>query len=135
MKKNLNSKIALIVVVLLVCVYGIIGIPSGFTGKALLASITNRIHLGLDLRGGAHLIIQVKVEEALSDETDSTVGRINQALKAATYAGTAVQARPGHTAGGARLRHHGGAGRQVRSLLDDKFPISTTSQAATATAR
>ena len=48
MKKNLNSKIALIVAVLLVCVYGIVGIPSGFTGKALLASITNRIHLGLD---------------------------------------------------------------------------------------
>ena len=57
MKKNLNSKIALIVAVLLVCLYGIFGIPSGFSGKALMDAMTKRIHLGLDLRGGAHLIL------------------------------------------------------------------------------
>ena len=34
MKKNLKNKIALIVAVLLVFVYGIFGIPSGFTGKS-----------------------------------------------------------------------------------------------------
>ncbi len=36
MKKNLNNKILLIVAVLLVCVYGILGVPSGVTGKALM---------------------------------------------------------------------------------------------------
>jgi len=61
MKKNLNSKIALIIAVLLICVYGIIGIPSGFSGQALKDSLTRRIHLGLDLRGGAHLILEVVV--------------------------------------------------------------------------
>jgi preprotein translocase subunit SecD len=63
MKKNLNSKIALIVAVLVVCVYGIFGVPSGFTGKALTEAMTKRIHLGLDLRGGAHLILQVVVRK------------------------------------------------------------------------
>ncbi len=81
MKKNLNGRIALIVAVLVVFIYGIFGIPSGFSGQALLASITKRIHLGLDLRGGAHLILQVVVSEAVSAETDSTVGRIQQNLK------------------------------------------------------
>jgi preprotein translocase subunit SecD len=45
--------------------------------------MTKRIHLGLDLRGGAHLILQVVVLEAVSAETDNTVGRIQQDLKTA----------------------------------------------------
>ena len=83
MKKNLNNKILLIVAVLVICIYGIFGVPSGFTGKALVEAMTKRIHLGLDLRGGAHLILQVKVEEAVNAETDNTVARIQQDLKTA----------------------------------------------------
>ena len=37
--------------------------------------MSSRIHLGLDLRGGAHLILQVVVSEAVSAETDNTVAR------------------------------------------------------------
>ncbi len=84
MKKNLNGKIALIVAVLAICVYGIFGIPSGFTGKDLGDALTKRIHLGLDLRGGAHLILQVEVQEAVNAETDNTVQRIEQDLKGAS---------------------------------------------------
>jgi preprotein translocase subunit SecD len=83
MKKNLNNKIALIVVVLAICVYGIFGVPSGLSGKDLGAAITKRIHLGLDLKGGAHLILQVKVLEAVNAETDNTVARVQQDLKTA----------------------------------------------------
>ncbi len=83
MKKNLKNRIALIVGVLLVCLYGIFGTPSGITGKALLESMTKRIHLGLDLQGGVHLVVQVQVLEAVSDETDSVVARIQQDMKAA----------------------------------------------------
>ena len=35
MKKNLKNKIALIIAVLLIFLYGIFGIPSGLSGKAL----------------------------------------------------------------------------------------------------
>ncbi len=83
MKKNLKNKVALIIAVLLVCVYGIVGTPSGFSGKALLESMTRRIHLGLDLQGGVHLVLQVMVQEAVGDETDSAVSRIQQDLKGA----------------------------------------------------
>jgi len=83
MKKNLKNKIALIVAVVVIFVYGIFGVPSGITGNALKESLTKRIHLGLDLRGGAHLILQVEVQEAVSAETDNTVGRIQQDLKTA----------------------------------------------------
>jgi preprotein translocase subunit SecD len=83
MKKNLNNKIALIAAVLVICVYGIFGVPSGFTGKALTEAMTKRIHLGLDLRGGVHLILQVVVADAVNAETDNMVARVQQDLKTA----------------------------------------------------
>jgi preprotein translocase subunit SecD len=90
MKKNLNSKIALIIAVLLICVYGIIGIPSGFSGHALKDALTRRIHLGLDLRGGAHLILEVVVSEAVNAETDNMVGLVQQELRKAHLTFTRV---------------------------------------------
>ena len=81
MRKNLTSKTILIVAVLVVCVLGITGIPSGFSGSALKASILDRIHLGLDLKGGTHLILQVVVDEAVSTTTDSDAAHIQQDLQ------------------------------------------------------
>jgi preprotein translocase subunit SecD len=83
MNKNLKNKVALIIVVLVVCIYGIIGIPSGFSGKALMDAVGQRIHLGLDLKGGAHLILQVQVKEAVSADTDNTIAGIQQDLRTA----------------------------------------------------
>ena len=83
MKKNLKNKVALIIAVLVVFLYGIFGIPSGLSGSDLAAALIKRIHLGLDLRGGAHLILQVQVKEAVNAETDNAVARVQQDLKAA----------------------------------------------------
>src|SRR5580692_11688654 len=83
MKKNLRNKIALIIAVLLICLYGIFGIPSGISGKALLSALSKRIHMGLDLQGGAHLVLQVQVSEAVNAETDNSVQEIQQDLKKA----------------------------------------------------
>lgn len=83
MKKNLKNKVALIFAVLLVCLYGIFGIPSGLSGTALMTAMSSRIHRGLDLSGGAHLILQVQVGDAVSAETDNTVQGIQQALRKA----------------------------------------------------
>jgi len=122
MKKNLNGKILGIIAVLVVFVYGIIGVPSGVTGKALSEALTKRIHLGLDLRGGAHLILQVVVSEAVNAETDNTVGRIQQDLKSANLSFTQVYkpdpAKP------QVIRLEGTAPAKssaVRSSLDNKY--------------
>jgi preprotein translocase subunit SecD len=123
MKKNLNGKIALIVAVLLVCVYGIIGVPSGVTGKALTDALTKRIHLGLDLRGGAHLILQVVVSEAINAETDNTVGRIQQDLKTANVTFSQVyKPDPANKPGAIRVEGtQPGKASDVRSALDAKY--------------
>ena len=123
MKKNLNGKIALIVAFLVVFVYGIFGVPSGVTGKSLTDAMTKRIHLGLDLRGGVHLILQVVVSEAINSETDNTVGRIQQALKAANLGYTQIY-KPDPKAHPEAIKVEGTApsnSSAVRSLLDSKF--------------
>jgi preprotein translocase subunit SecD len=90
MNKNLNQKLLLIFAVLVIFIYGIFGIPSGVTGKALLDAMGKRIHLGLDLRGGVHLILKVNVQEAVATETDNTVGSVQQDLKTANLGFTQV---------------------------------------------
>jgi len=73
MNKNLSWKLALIIGILLVFLIGILGIPKDWSGKGLLASITDRIHLGLDLRGGTHLILQVQVNDAVNVDSDNAL--------------------------------------------------------------
>ncbi|HUY94520.1 MAG TPA: protein translocase subunit SecD [Terracidiphilus sp.] len=90
MKTNLKGRVALIVAVLLVCLYGILGIPSGLGGSALAKALTKRIHLGLDLQGGAHLILQVQVQDAVNDETNNIVTTLQQDLKKANVTFTRV---------------------------------------------
>jgi preprotein translocase subunit SecD len=123
MKKNLNNKIALIVAVLVICIYGIFGVPSGVTGKALMEAMTKRIHLGLDLRGGAHLILQVVVKEAVSAETDNTVGRVQQDLRTAGLSFSQVY-KPDSENKPQSIRVEGiaaGKSSDARSLLENKF--------------
>jgi preprotein translocase subunit SecD len=74
-------KTLLIVAVLLVFVFGIFGIPKGIGPSAWKTALTDRIHLGLDLKGGIHLVLQVMVNEAVSAETDNAVARIQADLQ------------------------------------------------------
>lgn len=128
MKKNLRNKVLLIIGVLLVFIYGIFGIPSGFSGQALMAALTQRIHLGLDLKGGAHLILQVKVLEAVNDETDNTAARIQEDLQQAHLTFSQVYKPSPLKADGTgqpqTIRVEGVTPEQesaVRNLLDSKY--------------
>jgi preprotein translocase subunit SecD len=82
MNKNLLWKTVFIVAVLLIFAFGIIGWPQSWSGKGVVESLQNRIHLGLDLKGGTHLILQVKVNDAVNAETDRAVERLKEQLKA-----------------------------------------------------
>jgi preprotein translocase subunit SecD len=84
--KNLLAKTILIVAVLIVFLFGIIGLPTSFSGQGLKDSLTKRIHLGLDLKGGTHLILQVQVNDAINADTDRTVERLKDSLKSANVA-------------------------------------------------
>jgi len=73
MNKNQLWKLGLILGTLLFFLFGIFGIPSGVSGHSLLSAMTDRIHLGLDLRGGTHLILQVQVNDAVNVEAQNAI--------------------------------------------------------------
>lgn len=81
MNKNLGWKLILIIATLLFFLFGIIGIPSNWSGQGLLAAMTDRIHLGLDLKGGTHLILQVQVNDAVKVESDNAMERLKEDLR------------------------------------------------------
>jgi preprotein translocase subunit SecD len=80
MNKNLLWQLILILGVLLVFLFGIFGVPQSFSGDGLLTAMTNRIHLGLDLRGGTHLILQVQVNDAVNIDSDNAVEVLKEQL-------------------------------------------------------
>src|SRR5215472_1804007 len=89
MNKNLGWKVIIIVAVILLFLYGVFGIPSGLSGSALAdgllssGAMRNGIHLGLDLKGGTHLILQVQVNDAVNVDSDNAVEILKSALRAA----------------------------------------------------
>ncbi|HKN32440.1 MAG TPA: hypothetical protein VJX16_04275, partial [Terriglobales bacterium] len=80
MNKNLGWKLILIIATLLVFVFGLIGIPQSWSRQGLAQAITDRIHLGLDLKGGTHLILQVQVNDAVNADTDRAIERLKESL-------------------------------------------------------
>jgi preprotein translocase subunit SecD len=82
MNKNLGWKLIVIVATLLFFLFGITGIPEQWSGSGLLAALQNRIHLGLDLKGGTHLILQVQVNDAVNVDSDNAVERLKADLRA-----------------------------------------------------
>ena len=81
MNKNLTWKWGVIVAILLLFVAGIFGVPKDWSGKGLVAAITDRIHLGLDLKGGTHLILQVKVNDAVNVDSDNAIARLKEDMR------------------------------------------------------
>jgi preprotein translocase subunit SecD len=79
MRKNLTARTVVIVATLLLCVFGIIGFPKS---KAdLEENLRKNIRLGLDLKGGSHLVLQVQVQDAVKAEADQTMERIKEELR------------------------------------------------------
>src|ERR1700689_3571346 len=80
MAKNLTWKLVVILGILLLFVVGIFGAPWQWAGRNPLTLITDRIHLGLDLKGGMHLILQVQVNDAVNVDSDNVVTRLKDTL-------------------------------------------------------
>jgi preprotein translocase subunit SecD len=73
MNKNLLWKLLFIVGTLLFFLYGIFGIPKKLSLDGLADAILDHIHLGLDLKGGTHLILQVHVNDAINVDAANAI--------------------------------------------------------------
>jgi preprotein translocase subunit SecD len=127
--KNLLWKVVFILATLVVFIWGIfLGTDpqksiEAIKAHGIVAGIQQNIHLGLDLRGGTHLILQVQVNDAVNAETDQTIERLKDALKKKNIAYgdilklDAVNAPQTVTLRGVDL----GAAGDLRSIVSDQF--------------
>jgi preprotein translocase subunit SecD len=76
---KIRNRVIIIGIVILLCVVGLIGLPRSFA--QLKENLRDRIHLGLDLKGGTHLILQVQVEDAVNVTTDQALERLRDEFR------------------------------------------------------
>src|SRR5438046_2612750 len=126
MQKNLTTKTIIIAVTILLCIYGIIGLPK--SKAELLKNLEKNVRLGLDLRGGSHLILQVQVQDAVKAEADQTIERLKEELaKANIDYGGADRNDPQRIedADAIQVNIKGVAAQKTsafRSLVSERFP-------------
>ncbi|MBL8211274.1 MAG: protein translocase subunit SecD [Bryobacterales bacterium] len=78
MPKNLRWKWILIVLVTAACIVGVTGFPK--SKDELLANWRRNIRLGLDLKGGSHIVLQIQVQDAMKAEADVLIERLKESL-------------------------------------------------------
>ena len=89
---------------------------------------SRKIHLGLDLRGGAHLLMSVDMEKALEKALDQNADELRRVLREEKVAGVEVV----RTEKVLRLRTtNPEAKRGAEKVLSDQFPHLTTNKAPT----
>ena len=81
MNPQLRWKFILIAIVILLCIYGLIGIPFPTSLAQVKENVADRIKLGLDLKGGSHLVLQVQVDEAIGQRCDQAVDQLAKQLR------------------------------------------------------
>jgi preprotein translocase subunit SecD len=79
MNEKVRTRAIVILVVLVGCVVGIVGLPRNF--QQLKQNIRDRVHFGLDLKGGTHLVLQVHVDDAVNLVTDQALERFRDGLR------------------------------------------------------
>lgn len=90
-KKNLLQRTIIIALITLVGIYVVIGPrrrPSlhDFSWSGIKTTLASNIHLGLDLKGGSHLVMRVKTDEVLKNLTLADAVAIEKAAKDAGFA-------------------------------------------------
>lgn len=102
-KKNLLQRTIIIVVVTLLGLYAVIGprrkpTLKDFTWSGIKATLASNIHLGLDLKGGSHLVMRVRTDDYLKELTTSDTVAAENAAKEAGFEvkQTKTDAAPGN---------------------------------------
>jgi len=81
MNKNFLIKLGLILATVLFFLFGMFGIPKNLSGQGLVAALADHIHLGLDLKGGMHLILQVQVNDAVNVVAQNAIEVLKEQLR------------------------------------------------------
>ena len=98
MKKNILRRVIIIAIVTIACLYIVLGprrrdasgnlqMPqaSDFTAAGIKQTLAENIRLGLDLKGGSHLVMQVQTDKYLKTLTDGLAPAVEAAAKSSGY--------------------------------------------------
>ena len=77
MKKGLRWKVGLTIAVIAVALF--VSLP-----------LKKKIHLGLDLKGGIHLVMQVVTDDAVNIETSQELLRLQEAMKKKDFTSASI---------------------------------------------
>jgi preprotein translocase subunit SecD len=97
-KKNLVQRLIIVALVTLAGLYIVIGprrkpTLHDFTWSGIKATLASNIHLGLDLKGGSHLVMRVKTDDYLKDLTEGNVLAVQNSAKEQGFKLTDVKAQ------------------------------------------
>ncbi len=82
MNSQLKWKFIFIAIVIIGCIYGLIALPDFPTSAAAVRdNFASRIKLGLDLKGGSHLVLQVQIDEAIGFKCDQAVDLLTKQVR------------------------------------------------------
>jgi preprotein translocase subunit SecD len=127
MRSRFGLKIVLVLAVFALCFWRVIGLSPRWDG--IKQNLADNIALGLDLKGGTHLILQVQVQDSLKSEADLTIERIKTRLVRAKIAYTSLRRNePGsiEEADSIEIQLQGTPTDRVsdvRSILDEEAPL------------
>jgi preprotein translocase subunit SecD len=120
MQRNLKWRWALIAAVTAAAVF-------------FMLPLDKKIHLGLDLKGGIHLVLQVNTGDAVRAEVDDAMERVRGDLTAKGFAPVALQRLP--DGNGFLLKPAGNTpAKELDKVIDDRLPEFTVNRGVELTA-
>ncbi len=129
-KKNLLQRVIIIAIITLGSLYIVIGprhrpTRQDFTWAGIKKNLAENIRLGLDLKGGSHLVMQVKTDEYLQKLTENTALSVQKSAQEAGYEVKGARA----DVGGGNYRvvleaNDATNSNQVRDAVNDKLGMA-----------
>src|SRR5216110_3444540 len=83
MNKRIRNRLLIVLGVTLLSVWRVAAFPGVVPS---IAHVKENIRLGLDLRGGTHLVLQVVTDDAIRAETDQAIDSVRQQLSKSNIA-------------------------------------------------
>lgn len=120
-KKNLLQRVIIIAVVSLVSLYAVFGprerpTARDFTWTGIKETLRENIRLGLDLRGGSHLVMQVRTEDYLNRLTADALTVVQNAVRDGNFGVKEVRPETGN--GSYRVVLEANDGSNINAIRD-----------------
>jgi preprotein translocase subunit SecD len=77
--RKLRWKWLFIMATVVVCILAVTGLPT--SRQQLWENVSRNVRLGLDLKGGSHLVLQIQLQDAFKTEADQVIEQLKDVLQ------------------------------------------------------